>query len=74
MEKKIIDYVKGKKAKFTHYSDNELWYNVEGLSFPVPLKEIGPTTILGEDKAITFMRYIRKHLKLIEEERKKYNV
>lgn len=66
---KIIDIVKNKTAKFTHYSDNELWFKVEDFSFPVPLKEVGPTTILAEDKAITFMRYIRKHLKLIEEER-----
>jgi len=30
------------------------------FSFPVPLEDVGDATLEAEDKAITFMRYIRK--------------
>lgn len=38
--------------------DSDIWYNV--YTFPVPLDDIGTATLLSEDKAITFMRWIRK--------------
>jgi hypothetical protein len=34
--------------------------NSETLQFPVPLDDIGTATLLATDKAITFMRWIRK--------------
>lgn len=36
---------------------NDIWY-----MFPVSLLELGDATLLSEDKAIFFMRYIRKAL------------
>ena len=53
---------------FVKYRDSDLWYKTEcGFEFPVPIDEAGTATFLAEDKAMLFMRYIRKHLKLIEE-------
>ena len=58
----------GKKVNFSFYRQNELWYKTEdGFEFPVPTQDTGDGVFLAEDKAIFFMRYIRKHVKMIEE-------
>ena len=55
-------HIKG-KVKFKYYRDNQLFYKTEsGLTFPVPIEDIGNATFLAEDKGILFMRYIRKFL------------
>lgn len=67
----IKDMVKdNKKVKFTHYFDGQLWYVTEcDFKFPVPIEDIGTATFLAEDKAMMFMRYIKKHMKVIEDAR-----
>lgn len=71
---------KGNVVRFTRYFDGQLWYQVHapvvdpvggffypiGPEFPVPTSDIGNATFLAEDKAMLFMRYIRKHLETIE--------
>lgn len=53
----------GKRVVFTHYFDGNLWYKTEnGFAFPVPVSDAGNATFLAEDKAMLFMRYIRKHI------------
>lgn len=53
----------GKQVKFIRYLDQNLWYVTEcGFEFPVPTTDTGNATFLAEDKAMMFMRYIRKHL------------
>lgn len=60
----------GKKVRFMFYRDGELHYATEcGFQFAVPINDIGGATFLAEDKAILFMRYIRKQLELIEKAR-----
>jgi len=57
----------GKQVKFTHYKTKELWYVTEcGFEFPVPIEDCGDATFLSEDKAMMFMRYIRKHMEMLE--------
>jgi len=65
----LKDMVKdGKKVTFQYYKDGQLFYQTEcGFEFPVPVSDIGNATFLAEDKAMLFMRYIRKHLKALEE-------
>src|SRR5271157_717349 len=65
----IKDMVKdGKKVKFQFYKQNELWYVTEcGFEFPVPIEDCGDGTFLAEDKAMLFMRYIRKHIKYLDD-------
>lgn len=58
----------GKVVKFQYYRDGNLWYIAEtGFSFPVPIDDIGNATFLAEDRAMLFMRYIRKHIQTIEQ-------
>jgi hypothetical protein len=56
------------KVNFVYYRDQTLWYKTESdFLFPVPISDIGNATFLAEDKAMLFMRYIRKHLDLHKE-------
>ncbi len=53
----------GQMVTFTCYSKGELWYKTDtGFEFPVPMDDTGDGIFLAKDKAIMFMRYIRKHL------------
>jgi len=67
----IKDYIKDCSVRFVFYRDMELWYEVIGgptkFEFPVPLKDIGGAIFFREDKAILFMRYIRKWVDIVEE-------
>lgn len=66
----LLGMVKNKKVYFSFYREEELWYKTEdGFEFPVPISDVGGATFLAEDKAILFMRYIRKHLDTIESAR-----
>ena len=57
----------GKKVRFTFFRGTDLWYVTEcGFEFPVPISDIGEATFLAEDRAMLFMRYIRKHIAFIE--------
>lgn len=61
----LKDHVRG-QVTFTHYFDGNLWYKTEtDFSFPVPVSDIGTATFNATDKAMLFMRYIRKHMELI---------
>lgn len=58
----------GKVVKFKFFKDSELWYETEdGFEFPVPVDDTGGATFLAQDKAMLFMRYIRKHMAMLEE-------
>lgn len=57
----------GKKVRFMFYRQKELWYVTEcGFEFPVPIEDTGDGVFMNEDKAMLFMRYIRKHIANIE--------
>ncbi len=63
---KLIDLVKdNKKVKFSFFRDNEFWFEQEdGFQFPISLEEIlaSRVTILAEDKALLYMRWMRKYI------------
>ena len=58
------------QVAFVFYRDKELWYQADnGFMFPVPIDDVGNATFKSKDKAILFMRYIRKYRnKLLEDE------
>lgn len=59
----LLEMVKDKKVKFVHYCLGEMIYVTEcGFQFPVPCIDTGNGIFLAEDKAATFMRWIRKEL------------
>ena len=68
----VSEVVKGmvkdnKKVHFSFYRNGELWYTTEcGFAFPVPISDTGDACFLAEDKAILFMRYIRKQIIALE--------
>jgi hypothetical protein len=58
----LKDHIKG-EATFSYYRDGNLWYTTEsGFLFPVPITDTQNATFLAKDKAIFFMRYIRKFI------------
>jgi hypothetical protein len=67
----LKDMVSGdKQVSFVRYRDGELWYVTDdGFEFPVPVADIGNATFLARDKALLFMRYMRKHLEMIAQAR-----
>ena len=66
----ILEMVKDKKVTFVYYRDGDLYYTTEcGFVFPVPISDLGTATALSEDKALLFMRYIKRHKKVIEEQK-----
>ena len=61
----LKDHVRG-TVTFSHYFDGNLWYETEtNFLFPVPVSDIGNAKFLAQDKAMLFMRYIRKHLEVL---------
>jgi len=63
----IKEMIKDKKVTFMYYRENELWYTTEcGFEFPVPTHDVGQGVMKAEDKAIYYMRWIRKHGEMIE--------
>lgn len=62
----IKEIIKDNIVKFDFLRANIAYYkvNVNGIffRFPVRLDDIGDATLLSEDKAIIFMRYIRKSI------------
>lgn len=69
-EYNVKDMVKdGKKVRFARFRKGELIYTTEcGFEFPVPTDDAGDGIFLAEDKAMLFMRYIRKHIENIKSE------
>ena len=62
------------KVRFRFYRDGQLWYSTEcGFEFPVPISEAGTATFLAEDRAILFMRYIRKHIEFLKQSMEQKN-
>jgi hypothetical protein len=57
----------GKKVSFIRYQNKELWYVTEcGFEFPVPIEDTNEAAFAASDKALLFMRWIRKHQENIE--------
>lgn len=69
----LKDLIKNNVVTFDSYRQGFFYYKIhyitgsrgpvtfsESYQFPVPLDDIGTATLLKQDKAITFMRWIRK--------------
>ena len=55
----------GKRVHFEMYRKGELHYKTDdGFQFVVPIDDCGDGMFLADDKAILFMRYIRKQIAL----------
>jgi hypothetical protein len=62
----LKDIVKDNYVNFLRYRQGVMYYTVKvpgkenSYMFPVPLSDVGDATLSCRDKAIIFMRYIRK--------------
>lgn len=65
---KLGDIIKqDTKANFLYFRDTELWYETTtGFKFPVPISDTGTAIFKNTDKAIFFMRWIRKHKEFVD--------
>jgi len=65
----IFEMVKDNaRVHFRFYRDGALWYATDsGFEFPVPVMDAGGATLLAEDKALLYMRWIRKHKATIQQ-------
>lgn len=64
-----------KRVTFVRFKEGNLWYQTEcGFEFPVPVEDTGTATFLPEDKALLFMRYIRKHIAYLEKAKEEQSV
>jgi hypothetical protein len=68
----IKEHVKqGQMVHFHYFRDDEFWYKTDGgLLFPVSLKEAqaGRGTFLASDKAIYYMRWIKRYVEACRRE------
>ena len=54
------------KVTFMHYRHGEIWYTTDcGFQFPVPIADTGDGTFLATDRAMLYMRYIKRHIDVI---------
>lgn len=61
----------GKQVTFIRYKHQMLWYVTEcGFEFPVPVSDTGDAEFAAQDKATFFMRWIRKQIQAIKEEKR----
>ena len=62
----IKEIVKDNEVNFFRYRQGVMYYTVKVPGhdkehmFPVPVSDVGDATLHAQDKAIIFMRYIRK--------------
>lgn len=62
----IKDHIQG-NCEFQYYKDSQLWYRTStGLTFPVPIDDIGTATFDATIKGLLMMRYIRKWIAVFE--------
>lgn len=72
----IKGLVQDKNAVFDYYADGNLWYKTvdieesdlsdAGFTFPIPIEDTKGAVFNHTHKAITLMRWIRKHVELLE--------
>ena len=64
MSLNVKDHVKdNQRVHFEFFRMGTLYYKTElGLLFEVPINDIGTATMLNEDKALLYMRWIRKQI------------
>ena len=60
----IKEIVRNNEVYFVYYRHNIMYYGVTVNSikytFPVPLNDVMDASLFAKEKAITYMRYIRK--------------
>lgn len=72
----IKDMVKdNKQVHFVRFEHGQLWYATQcGFEFPIPSEDLAGARFEAQDKALLFMRWIRKHAAALEAARAEQSV
>lgn len=69
----FVKYQEGKlwyrvcwEERLTEECDPVMGSELHSFEFPIPIDDAGGGEFLPEDKALTFMRWIRKHLEFLK--------
>jgi hypothetical protein len=63
----VKDLVKDKKAIFKYFSDGAVIYETEdGFEFPISVEDAKGGKFHAEEKAMTLMRWVRKHFEMVK--------
>ena len=59
------------KAVMRYVDKEDAWFITDktGFLFPVPLNEIGDAVLHSTEKGITLMKWIKRHIKYVEDAR-----
>lgn len=74
-EPSVTDKIKilvanGNMVKFVRFFEGEFIYATEdGFEFPVPVAAAEGATFLANERAMAFMKHIRKHLEMLQNAR-----
>ena len=64
----ITAIVKDKNVYFVHYREGHFFYETDdGFHFSVPIEDVGKATLPAREKAIYFMRWIRRQLQQVKQ-------
>ena len=77
MNMSLKTLIKNNFANFVCYRDGDLWYRIEVtdareatepfvFDFPIPVVDTGTGVFNSHVKAVTLMRWVRKHFEKIE--------
>lgn len=74
MQITLVNLVKNTIAEFVCYRDGDLWYKIKSqangedfiFEFPVPVSDTGTGIFPASLKAITLMRWVRKHFEKVQ--------
>lgn len=68
----LMTRVKG-NVNFVKFANSELWYVCEdGFEFPIPLSDTAGAEFAAKDKGLFFMRWIKQHMKMLDEAKDEY--
>lgn len=77
MNMSLKTLIKNNFANFVCYRDGDLWYRIEVtdwpdvaeravFDFPIPVSDTGTGVFNSQVKAVTLMRWVRKHFEKIK--------
>jgi len=58
--KKFVDLIKGKTAVFVGFHGGNLFYDIDGFRFPIPVNELQGASIGSTEKAAVFMKWVKR--------------
>lgn len=68
MPPELKQIVSGHTAKFILYREGNFIYEANGFQFPIPIADVPGVTLYAEERALSLMKWIRRHLDTVTKE------